>query len=186
MDWLELRVFFIVAASLFWGLYFFNRYKADKRVLKKWGFRAEHFKHTFLFLLPYAVLLTTGIFWYGFLVNAEFFNWNLIPVLVLYPLWGIIQQFLVISIIAGNLKSISSLQLKNYQVVLLVSVLFSLVHSSSLPLMGFTFVMEMAFLVAYFRWQNIWPLGIYHGWLGSLFLFMVAGRDLWNELWRIF
>jgi hypothetical protein len=30
------------------------------------------------------------------------------------------------------------------------------------------------------------PLGLYHGWVASLLLFLVMGRDLWNELWKIF
>jgi len=54
-----------------------------------------------------------------------------------------------------------------------------------LLLMVFTFVMELFFISAYFRYQNIWALGILHGWLGGLFLYLVMHRDLWRELWMI-
>jgi hypothetical protein len=63
---------------------------------------------------------------------------------------------------------------------------FAWVHYPSLPLMVFTFFMELVFLVAYFKWRNLWALGLYHGWVASLLLFFVLGRDLWNELWTVF
>ncbi|HYW94948.1 MAG TPA: CPBP family intramembrane glutamic endopeptidase, partial [Bacteroidales bacterium] len=95
-------------------------------------------------------------------------------------------QFMMTALVAGNLKDISSLNFKNYQIILLTSLLFSLVHYPYGPLMVYAFLMEILFTITYFRWKNLWPLGIYHGWVSSLLLFLVMGRDLWSELWRIF
>jgi uncharacterized protein len=69
---------------------------------------------------------------------------------------------------------------------LLVSVLFAFAHSPDWLLMTFTFVMELFFIAAYFRWRNLWTLGLLHGWLGGVFLYFVMQRDLWKELWIIF
>jgi uncharacterized protein len=185
MDWLNLRSAFIGAVCIFWSLYIYKRYKRNNQVLQQWGFRKKYFARTFLFITPFAILLTAAIIWYGISRNAIFLNWHIIPILILYPAWGILQQFLMLALIAGNLQSLSFNRLSTFQVVVLTSGIFALVHYPSLPLMVFTLIMEIIFLLAYFRWRNLWPLGLYHGWVASLLLFFVLGRDLWDELWKV-
>jgi uncharacterized protein len=186
MDWLELRVFYIVIACLFWISFIFHRYRSNRFILKQWGFRRKNFNKAFFFLTPFALAVIVGVIWYGYKYNATFLNWHVLPIIVLYPAWGIIQQFLVLALIAGNLHAIRSVRLNKLQIVLLVSIFFSLVHYPSFPLVVFTFFMEFLFAMAYFKWRNLWPLGLYHGWVASLLLFFVLGRNLWNELWVIF
>ena len=186
MDWLNMRGLYIGAACLFWLVFITKRYRENNHILQDWGFRKDHFKKTFLFILPFAGLLVAAIIWYGISFNTHFLNWHVIPVLFLYPAWGMIQQFMMIGIIAGNLEKMDSLNLDIPRILLLTSLLFALIHYPSVPLMAFAFFMELLFLSVYFKWRNLWPLGLYHGWLGSLFLFFVMGRDLWNELWPMF
>jgi len=184
-DWLNLRTFYIGVACIFWSIYIYQRYRKNKQILQHWGFRKNHFNPTFLFLIPFALIMVAAIVWYGISYNAIFLNWHIIPVFIFYPAWGIIQQFLVLALVAGNLHSLPTLKLRKIQIILLISTVFALVHYPSLPLMVFTFFMEMVFAVAFFKWRNLWPLGLYHGWVASLLLFFVLGRDLWNELWTI-
>jgi hypothetical protein len=186
MDWLNFRAFYIAAACIFWSGYIYKRYRTNKLILQQWGFRKNHFKQTSLFLLPYALVMITAVVWYGISYNAIYLNWHVIPVFILYPAWGIIQQFLIVALIAGNLKVIKAVKLRKSQIFLLTSMVFAWVHYPILTLMVFTFFMELAFLIAYFKWRNLWALGLYHGWMASLLLFFVLGRDLWNELWKIF
>lgn len=186
MDWLEWRLFYIAGACLFWFFYIVNRYRADPEILRRWGFRKDFFWPAFLFILPYAIAIIAAIVWYGITYNATFLNWHVVPIFLLYPAWGVIQQFLMIAIIAGNLWTISTVSLSKSRIILVISVLFSIAHLPDLPLVVFTFFMELLFLIAYFRYRNLWPLGLYHGWIGSLLLFFVMGRDLWNELWMVF
>jgi len=84
------------------------------------------------------------------------------------------------------LQEIKTVKLRKSQIFLLTSMVFAWVHYPSLPLMVFTFFMELVFLTAYFKWRNLWALGLYHGWVASLLLFFVLGRDLWDELWTVF
>lgn len=186
MDWLNLRVFYIAAACIFWSGYIYKRYRVNEFILQQWGFRKDNLKKTFLFLTPFVLVMIGSIIWYGISYNAIFLNWHVIPVFLFYPAWGIIQQFLIVALVAGNLQAITSVNLSKYQILLLTSMFFAWVHYPSLPLMVFTFFMELVFLIAYFRWRNLWPLGVYHGWVASLLLFFVLGRDLWNELWTVF
>ena len=185
MDWLNLRAIYIGGACLFWIIFIYKRYHKDNAILRHWGFRKAHFKRTFLLILPFALTVIAGIVWYGIAFNATFLNWHVIPVLVLYPFWGIIQQFMMLALIARNLRSISSLNLKDPQVIVLTSLLFALAHYPSFPLMVFAFVMEIGFTSMYFKWKNLWALGLYHGWIGGLLLFFVMNRDLWIELWPV-
>jgi uncharacterized protein len=186
MDWLELRVFYIVVACLFWIAFIYHRYRGNKLILKQWGFRKKNFKKAFLFLTPFAMAVIIGVIWYGFKFNATFLTWHVLPIIIFYPAWGIIQQFLILALVAGNLHAIRYVKLNKLQIILLVSTVFSLVHYPSFPLVVFTFFMEFLFALAYFKWRNLWPLGLYHGWVASLLLFFVLGRNLWNELWVIF
>jgi len=185
VDWLNLRVIYIGAACIFWSVYIYKRYRGNKQILQHWGFRKNRFRHTFLFITPFASLMTVAIVSYGISYNAVFLNWHIIPVFIFYPAWGVIQQFLMLSLVAGNLRLITTVKLSKIQIILLTSAVFALVHYPSLPLMVFTFFMELGFAFAYFKWRNLWALGLFHGWVASLLLFFVLGRDLWNELWRI-
>jgi hypothetical protein len=136
--------------------------------------------------MPFTLVVVAAIIWYGISVKAVFLNWHVIPVFVFYPVWGTIQQFLMVALIAGNLHAITVVKLSRPQIIVITSFLFSLVHYPGLLLMIFTFLMELLFITAYFRWKNLWALGLYHGWAASLLLFFVLGRDLWSELWAIF
>ena len=186
MDWLDFRVFYIAAACLFWIGYSYLRYRRNKSVLKDWGFRKKNFKKSFAFIAPFALAAVVGIIWYGITINATFLNRNILPIFLFYPAWGIIQQFLILGIVARNLYEIRSIRLNKLRIVLIVSAVFSFVHYPDFLLVVFTFFMELLFGLAYFKWRNLWSLGLYHGWVASLLLFFVLGRDLWMELWTIF
>jgi membrane protease YdiL (CAAX protease family) len=55
-----------------------------------------------------------------------------------------------------------------------------------IPLMLTTFGLGLVYIPLYLRYRNLWPLGLYHGWLGTLFYLWVLGRDPWVETFGIF
>jgi hypothetical protein len=57
-------------------------------------------------VLPFGILAIAVFFGLGFYLNTINITWHIVPVLLLYPVWGTIQQFLVIAIVAGNLKEL--------------------------------------------------------------------------------
>ena len=186
MDWLQFRMFYIVAACLFWLVFIYRKYRRDPLVLKSWGFQRANLKQSLLVLLPFALVGIGGIVVYGLVRNVSFLNWHVIPIFVLYPVWGIIQQFMIVGLVAGNLKTLTDIRMSDSQIVLFTALLFSLVHYPIFPLMVYAFVMEYIFIRIYFKWGNLWSIGLYHGWVSSLFLFFVSGRDLWNEMLMVF
>lgn len=185
-DWLNLRSFYITAACLFWFAFIYVRYKKDPLVMKSWGFQRYNFKKSLLHLLPFALVILSGSIVYGIIFKAFFLNWHILPVLVLYPAWGTIQQFIVAGLVAGNLRAMTEGKLTDVQINLFISLLFSLIHYPDVPLMLYTFVMEFFFIRAYFKYNNLWVLGLYHGWLSGIYIFIVLGRDLWDEWLFIF
>jgi len=111
---------------------------------------------------------------------------HLLPVLALYPVWGIVQQFMMICIVAENLSGLKKLSRNKPLVIVITSILFGLIHFPDFSLMIFAFVMEIAFLVIYYKWRNLWAIGLAHGWISTFLLFYVLGRDLWTELFLWF
>jgi hypothetical protein len=182
MDWLNMKASYIVFICLFWSVYIFIKFKSNPSMLIDWGIQKQNFKLTFLFILPFAIISMIGIAIYGFVTQSYVLNWHILPIFLLYPLWGLIQQFIVVGLITKNLKSLSNPVLSNFQVILLTSLIFSLAHYPSPFLMFFTFIMQWIFTTAFLRWRNIWPLGLFHGWIATFLLFYALGRDLWDEL----
>jgi hypothetical protein len=186
MDHLQMRAFYIAGICTFWAAYILFRYSTHRDILKHWGFTKSNFKRSMAFLLPLVVLSITVSLIYGYYKHSLLFTWHILPILCLYPLWGIIQQYLVLGLITNNLISLVKPSINRYVLIFLISAFFGLVHYTSTFLMIFTFAMEVVFLLTYFKWRNLWAIGIAHGWIGSFLLYFVLMRDLWSELFAWF
>ncbi|WP_412061334.1 CPBP family intramembrane glutamic endopeptidase [Rubrivirga sp. IMCC45206] len=103
---------------------------------------------------------------------------SLVPLLVLYPAWGLTQQLLVQGFVTRHLDAAG---LPAVAVVPLSAATFGSVHAPNWPLTAATTVMGGAFAGLYLRDQNVWPLGVAHGALGTLFYVWVLDRDPWAE-----
>lgn len=186
MDWLGMRAFYISGTCLFWIWYVYYRYSHDPSVLKYWGFRKSNFWRSWKILLPFLIISTGLNAAYAFNNGNVLGNFHIIPLLILYPLWGLIQQFIFLGIIALNLQHFRIFSRDRILLFLAVSVVFSLIHYPYYPLMGCTFIMELVFLSVYWKWRNLWSIGIAHGWIATFLLYYVMNRDLWNELFAWF
>jgi len=186
MDWLGMRAFYIAGTCIFWFAYVIFRYRQDHTILKFWGFKRENFAKSMYILLP--LFAATGVITliYGMYSGIYLLNIHIIPVFLLYPAWGIIQQFMLVCIIAQNIHNTVYFSLRKARVILFVSVLFSLVHYPYPVLMIFTLLMEIIFLVVFYRWRSLWAIGLMHGWIATLLLYYVLQRDLWLELFAWF
>ena len=52
--------------------------------------------------------------------------------------------------------------------------------------MAATFLLGLAFAPLYLRYRNVWPLGLYHGWLGTLLYYQVLGEDPFLRVMGVF
>jgi uncharacterized protein len=186
MDRLGMRAFYISGTCLFWLGYVVFRYREDNSILKFWGFKRENLSKSLYALLPFLITIAVFTWLYGISSGVRILNFHIIPVLMLYPAWGIIQQFMLVCIIALNLQNRVFFSSHKIFLILLVSLFFSMVHFPYITLMVFTFFMEIIFLFAYYRWRNLWAIGLMHGWSATFLLFYVLNRDLWQELFAWF
>jgi Type II CAAX prenyl endopeptidase Rce1-like len=107
---------------------------------------------------------------------------HLLLPLLLYPLWGLAQQFLVLGLFAHNLDALGW---PRPLVLGLTALGFAGVHVPDWPLCAATGVLGFTIAVLFFRHRNLWPLGLAHGLLGALFYRWVLGRDVWAELLQV-
>ncbi len=104
---------------------------------------------------------------------------NFVPLLLLYPLWGLVQQLVVLGIVAGNLEALG---VRHGVLVPIVAGAFALVHVPDWPLTTATLLLGAACGLLFLRFRNLWPLAVLHGWLGVVFYRWVLERDPWADL----
>ena len=169
---------FIALASVSWVCYIVWRVKKDSSLWVKWGFQAENLSSAFF--LP-TVIFVVGVSLMaccGLANHRVLWQDHILSLLLLYPLWGLLQQFLVQSLGVANLMALFSKQ--GWMVAMPVGiVLFAIIHFPNGLLMIATGLMAGLFIPCYLRDRNLWPLGLYHGWLGTFFYLWVLGKDPW-------
>lgn len=128
MDVLGFRLLYISSACIFWVSYVLLRKKQEPKILDYWGMNTKNFKQTFFELLPFALVLSVLFIVVGNVLQTTVLNSRIIPILLIYPLWGIVQQFIMIGVLAQNLKDSEKIKTKNFWVVLLTATIFAIVH----------------------------------------------------------
>jgi membrane protease YdiL (CAAX protease family) len=177
-EYLGLKALFIATAAVFWVTYVVVRWRRDPAVLKEWGFTNQNLLPATAASLAVLAIVSCAMFYLQLLRGPLWLPRNFWVTLALYPLWGIVQQFLLNGIIARNL----SRRLPPAATVLGTAVLFAIAHAPDGPLMGLTFVAACIWVPVYLRWRNLWPLGVCHGLLGAVAYYVLMGRDVWLEL----
>nr|WP_321235971.1 CPBP family intramembrane glutamic endopeptidase [uncultured Psychroserpens sp.] len=177
MDYLNWRLPFVIVAIVAWSLYVYYRYKKDKQVLADWGFRRDNFKTVLKLMLPFAVVSVFSFLIIGYLQDTLNPTWHIVPLLITYPIWGTVQQFLTIGLVAGNLSTLKFIKLKKISVIFITAILFSLVHYPSVWLLIGTFILALVYGYIYLKAKNLYVLGLFHGWLGALFYYTVVNQD---------
>lgn len=181
MDYLNWKLPFIIAAILFWLCYIIYRSKKNPGIIIYWGFRTDNFWPVIRTILPFAIVAFIILICIGIFRNTIKITWHIIPILFLYPIWGIIQQFLLIALTAGNLYDYKNARIPKAIIILVTALLFGLIHYPFVWLMTGTFLLAIFYSLIYLKQRNIYALGIFHGWLGALIFYTVVNRDPFAE-----
>lgn len=181
---LDYRLIFIIASCSFWFSYIFYRIYAERK--KKSFNSTEHndkksFQQTFKELLPYAIGLVLCFVCYGNFTGKSVTDHSILFILILYPIWGILQQYLVLGIFGDNLKRLSNGKLSDTVVVMLTACLFAIVHYPHPALIASTFFLAIVYMSLYLRGHSILAMGVFHGWLAAFFFYYALGRNPWLE-----
>lgn len=182
MDFLDIRFPYVAIAVAGWFGYVYYRHKQSPGILNYWGFRTDNLKRSILFLLPFAGISLVLFVLIGYLQNSLNLSWHILPIMISYPLWGTIQQFLIMSLVAGNLHAMKSWRIPKGLTIVITALLFSVVHYPDAWLMAGTFVLALFYGFVFLKLRNIYSLGIFHGWLGAIFYYTVVGTDPFAEV----
>ncbi|HYF71152.1 MAG TPA: CPBP family intramembrane glutamic endopeptidase [Ohtaekwangia sp.] len=182
MDWLNWKLPFILLAITGWVFYVIRRQKQLPRILHYRGFRTDNFTKVLKIVLPFGLTAVVICFCLGFYLGTINLTWHVIPILIIYPIWGTIQQFLVIALVAGNLKDLHGNKLSDAIIIVTTALLFGFLHYPFYWLVFGTFLLALFYGYVYLRARNVYVMGIFHGWLGALFYYTVVGRDPFAEL----
>jgi uncharacterized protein len=182
MDLLHWRLPFIIAAIVSWAVYIAYRQYQHQGILTYWGFRTDNFKKAWLKVLPFGIISVISFFFIGFLQDTIHITWHILPILIIYPIWGTIQQFLLIGLVAGNSQDFHSILIPKAVILLLSALLFAGVHYPNYWLIAATFVLALFYGYIYLQVRNVYVLGLFHGWLGGLFFYTVVDRDPFMEV----
>jgi hypothetical protein len=176
--WLHWYGVDVAVLGLGWLLYVAHRARTPG-VLASWGLRRANLAPcardaALAFVLGIAAIAAIGLARGTFVLDLA-----LVPLLLLYPLWGWIQQLLVLGIVVGDLEQLGC---PRGVLVATAGVGFAAVHLPDWPLGAATLVLGVVCCALFLRHRNLWPLGVLHGWLGALFYRCVLARDPWREL----
>ncbi len=174
---LHLKGPFIIAAVAFWAGYIAVRRRRDPQVFHEWGFRTDTLKPAAVACGIVFAVGAAGMIAYAALQGRLALPPTFWALLLLYPVWGIVQQFLLNALVARNLAR----RLPAAAVIPLTAVLFGVAHVPDWALSALTIAAGLAWVPIYLRWPNLLALGVCHGFLGSLVYPLVLGRDVVAE-----
>lgn len=186
MDFLNWRLPFILTAILGWVFYIIHRKRKKTGILKYWGFRIDNFKEVSLKVLPFGLVSLIIFLAFGYFQETINLTWHIIPILIFYPIWGTIQQFLMIGLVAGNLQDLKSKKLNKIVIITATATLFALVHYPDYWLILGTFILALFYGYIYLSSRNVYVMGLFHGWLGGLFYYTIVDRDPFLEIFGKF
>ncbi len=181
MDFLDLRLGFILVVISFWLFYTIFRLRFFPMIANHWGFRLDNFNRVLSKVLPFGLVAVALFLLIGWYQNSINLTWHIVPILVLYPIWGTLQQFLLIALTTGNLYDLKGSKWKKEVIVFISAILFSIIHYPYPWLMAGTFVLAIFYGWIYLSDRNIYVLGLFHGWLGGIFYYTVLNRDPFVE-----
>ena len=176
-DWLGYQLHFTIAAIAFWAGYVTLRHSWNPTVLKRWGFSRAGLKTGLVLGAGVFVVGLTVSLLYGLIAGSSLLNWNLGLLLLLYPVWGVVQQLLVTCLFADNVMVLSRGKVSPFVVVMMAALLFSAAHVPDRELMVATFFLGITTVLIFFRTRNLLAVGILHGWFASVFYFFGMGQD---------
>jgi hypothetical protein len=143
-------------------------------MLRAWGMRGDNFRESIGPHLAFALVGSVPILWIGWVTGTLSLPASFWFTLALYPIWGAAQQFALQNLLARNVYAFTS----NIVVVAFVAAgLFAASHYPRLELVALTGASGIPFTLLYRRFSNLWAIGIAHGILGSLAVYVVLGED---------
>ncbi len=151
-------------------------------VLRAWGMRRDNFWPAIQAQAVFGAAGAAAMLAYAVVAGSVALPWGFWLTLAFYPIWGVTQQFALQNLIARN---VAGFIVRPVGVAGVAAVLFAASHIPRWPLVSLTFISGFFFTVIYRRVPNLWAVGIVHGFLGSLAIYLVSSEDPWAVIWSV-
>ncbi len=172
---------FIAFVSVGWVSYVGWQVWHNPSLWREWGFRTDNLNASLVWPTISFVLAVVAMAVVALSQGYDLWSDHMVVLLLLYPLWGVLQQFLVQALGVLNILKLAP-QMSQMFVILIGACLFSVVHYPEGWLMLATWVLGCVFIPCYLQNRNLWVLGLYHGWLGTFFYLWVLSHDPWLDV----
>ena len=161
-------------AAIGFGAYLLRRALRDPGLFVRWGFRTDGLPAALRAHLSFAAVGGGGLFAWATLVGRPDIPPGFWLTLLLYPVWGLTQQFALQNLIVRNLET-----WVNHPLALAAAgaALFSASHAPRLDLVFLTLIGGIPFVLLYRRHPNLWAVGLAHGVLGTMAAYLVLRED---------
>jgi len=161
------------ACAAAWLIYVIASIAMDPSRTKRWGLRRDNLRAAALLGAPAFATMALALCLYNVLRG-----WRPLPpwvgmVLIVYPIWALVQQVLVQGIFVGNVRRMGA---KGWAIVPVAAVLFGLAHAPEWRLVALVVPAAAVWTVIYLKRPNVLPLALAQGWLGTLAHFWVLRR----------
>lgn len=176
---LDLQHVFIPTALVGWSGYLGYRAYSEPGYLRRAGFRREGLGPSFRASTLWATATLGVMAGIGYAQDALVLHRDMLPLLALYPVYGLLQQFLVQTLIARNIAEALPPERRARVVVPITTLAFGAVHLPNLELTAGTVPLGFWTTRLYLKHGNLWPLGFYHGTLAIFYYFWVLERNPW-------
>ena len=156
------------------------RARRSKDAVKAWGMRTDNFWQALREQLTFGAVGVAALLGFGIGTGTLPLPGTFWLILGLYPIWGIAQQFALQSLIGRNLKDLLS---KPIAIAVVASALFATAHLPLVEYVILTAVAGVFLTLIYQRTPNLWAVGIVHGILGSLAVYIILRQDPGAGIW---
>lgn len=170
--YLAFNAWFILPLFVLLVIYVILESKYGDRNFKYFGVRTDNLlestKLNLIVLGPILLGLSVYAWIYGINNPLHFFY-----AILLYPIWGLIQQFIFQGMFLSACKKIGM----GYFSIILAAFVYCMVHHPSVFMMKMTAIGGLLFsFIFYFR-PNIIPIGIFHGVFGAFLYYVLRDKD---------
>ncbi len=171
------RALLVLPMVACWLGYVVRRYRQDPEAVAAWGLRREGLWPTSLAMGAVMAVGLVGMGAYGWWIGSGLPPWYASIILVVYPVFGLVQQLIVQGLVTGNLAKLPGRAGHPAVATVVSATLFGLVHWPIPELMGGTFLLGLAMAPVWLRWRNLFPLAVAYGWLGMVIFYVVLQGD---------
>lgn len=176
-SWPVVHAVLMSSATLGWAVWMTLKFRGDAESRRAMGLGRRGLKETWWLMLPLGGLSVLVIGVIAVFQGTLSLPWTLAIMGLTYPIWGLAQQLLVQGLLVGRLARWSRLERWPWVAAVVGGLLFGAVHWPYPELMVATTVMGTVFGLIYLRFRNLWPLGLWHGVLGTVFFLWVMDKD---------